>query len=71
MKPAALFSIWCLATACWMGSVSPADACTCGFPETLVARDASVAVYEIGPAVAADNLALDRTVIADGVNPGR
>ena len=46
MKPATLFSIVWLATACWMGSVSQADACTCGFPETLVARDASVAVFE-------------------------
>jgi hypothetical protein len=46
MKPATLFSIVCLATACWMGSVSQADACSCGFPETLVARDASVAVFE-------------------------
>ncbi len=46
MKRATLVSIGCLATACWMGSVSQADACTCGFPETLVARDASVAVFE-------------------------
>jgi len=46
MKPATLVSIGCLATACWMGSVSHADACTCSHPETLVARDASVAVFE-------------------------
>jgi hypothetical protein len=46
MKPATLFSIVCLATACWLGSVSRADACSCGYPDTLVARDASAAVFE-------------------------
>jgi hypothetical protein len=46
MKHATLFSIGCLATACWSGAVSRADACTCSAPETLVARDASAAVFE-------------------------
>jgi hypothetical protein len=46
MKPATLFSIGCLAAACWLGAVSRADACTCSAPETLVARDASAAVFE-------------------------
>ena len=46
MKPATLVSIGCLATACWIGSVSPAEACSCSPPETLVARDRSFAVFE-------------------------
>jgi len=46
MKPATLVSIGCLATAFWIGSVSPAEACSCSPPETLVARDRSVAVFE-------------------------
>ena len=46
MKPATLMSIGCLAAACWIGSVSPAEACSCSPPETLVARDLSVAVFE-------------------------
>ena len=46
LKPATLVTIGFLATASWMGSVSDADACSCGFPETLVARDASAAVFE-------------------------
>ena len=46
MKRATLLSIGCLATACWMGSVSHADACSCSPPETLLARDASAAVFE-------------------------
>jgi len=45
MKPATLVSIG-LATACWIGSVSPAEACSCSPPETLVARDWSFAVFE-------------------------
>lgn len=46
MKPARLASIGCLATACWLASVSQADACSCSSPETLVARDVSAAVFE-------------------------
>ena len=46
MTPAKLISLGCLAAACWMVSVSPADACSCSSAETLVARDASVAVFE-------------------------
>src|SRR5262245_17915958 len=46
VKSATLVSIGCLATACWIGSVSRADACSCSPPETLVARDRSVAVFE-------------------------
>ena len=46
MKPATLVSIGCLATACWIGSVSHAEACSCSPPETLVARDRSFAVFE-------------------------
>lgn len=46
MKPATLVSIGCLAAACWMGSLSPAEACSCSPPETLVARDMSFAVFE-------------------------
>lgn len=46
MKPSTLVSIGCLATACWIGSVSPAEACSCSSPETLVARDRSFAVFE-------------------------
>jgi hypothetical protein len=46
MKAATLFSIGCLATACWFGAVSRAEACTCSAPETLVARDSSAAVFE-------------------------
>ena len=46
MKPATIVSIGCLATACWIGSVSPAEACSCSPPSTLVARDRSFAVFE-------------------------
>lgn len=46
MKRATLVSIVCLATVCWIGSVSPAEACSCSPPETLVARDRAVAVFE-------------------------
>lgn len=46
MKPATLISIGCLAAACWIGSVSTAEACSCSPPETLVARDRSFAVFE-------------------------
>lgn len=46
MKPATLLSLACLVTACWMGSVSDAVACTCSGGETLASRDASAAVFE-------------------------
>ena len=46
MKPATLVSIGCLATACLVGSVSRAEACSCSPPETLAARDRSFAVFE-------------------------
>lgn len=46
MKRTTLVSIGCLATACWIGSVSPAEACSCSPPETLVALDRSLAVFE-------------------------
>jgi hypothetical protein len=46
MKRATLISIGCLAAACWIVSVSPAEACSCSPPETLVARDWSFAVFE-------------------------
>ena len=46
MKPTTLVSIGCLVTGCWIGSVSPAEACSCAPPETLVARDRAVAVFE-------------------------
>lgn len=46
MKLATLVSIGCMAAACWIGSVSRAEACSCSPPETLVARDTSFAVFE-------------------------
>jgi hypothetical protein len=46
MKPATLLSLVCLVTACWMGSVSDAAACTCSGGETIAVRDASAAVFE-------------------------
>jgi hypothetical protein len=46
MKPATLLAIGCLVTACWIGSVSQAEACTCSGGETLDSRDRSVAVFE-------------------------
>ena len=46
MKSATLVLTGCLAMACWTGSASPAEACSCSPPETLVARDRAFAVFE-------------------------